>query len=286
MSGNRVAGRSAMKHWGAWTSLLYLLPAGSALALDPPVVYFDLPSRLVAHEVVDAEVPSHFRLIEVSVPISARVVKGDVAGVQEISIEVDAGRGRLLVHDFAPQTTLGTELAGDIQVTTTNEKAYSFEASLGGQSPVPLGDVIAQVTPSISAGKKDRHAETQSTSRLSPKKPLVVSGTINEGHGTFFQLRPSSQTTLEGQHSLSLVLRVPDDWVLGELEVRCCARGERQFLWFDQPQVWGSMQRKVRVSLAGLGEPSLSARPYMVAKQPTEAVGENWVAAEKACAAE
>lgn len=285
MAGHRVAGHGAM-HWGAWTSFLCLLPSAGALAIEPPVVYFDLPARLVAHEVVDASKPSTVRLVEISVPVSARVVKGDVAGVEEISIEIDTGRGRLLVHDFAPQTTLGSELAGDIQVTTTTEKAQTIEASLGGQSPVPIGDVIAQVTPSISGGKKDRKAETQTTSRLSPKTPLVVSGTINEWHGVFFQLRPSSQTTLEGQHSLSLVLRVPDDWVLGELEVRCCARGERQFLWFDQPQVWGSMQRKVKVSLAGLSEPLISARPHLVAKAPTENVGEAWVPAEQAAAEE
>lgn len=264
------------------TTFLLLLPTVSAVrAAEPPVVQFDLPKRLAAHNVVEPAAPSAYRLVEVSIPVTARVAVGDVGKVEEITIEIDGACSGLAVHDFAPQTTLGSELAGDIQVTTTTEKARTFDASLGGQSPFPIGDVVAQVTPSLSAGTKNRTAETQTTSRLSPKRPVVVSGTMNEGRGAFFQLRPSSQTTLEGQHQLSIVFRVPDDWVAGHLDVRCWARGERQILWFDQPQVWGSTQRSVSVAMAGLKAPQLSARPHMVAKQPTTGATDNWVSAQE-----
>lgn len=274
----------------ASTLLLWLVSLTTAQA-DPPEVRFDVPQRVSAHQVLDATEPTAQRLIEVSVPISARVTRGDVRGVQQITIEIDGGRDALVVHDFAPSTALGSEHAGDIQVTTTSEKSKSFEASLGGQSPIPIGDVVAQVTPSFSAGVKNRTAETQSTARLSPKRPTVVSGTINEGRGVFFQLRPSSQTTLEGQHQLSVVFRVPDNWSAGQLEVRCWARGERQILWFDQPQVWGSTHRTVGVSLPSLaGTTPLvrsnsdretihrqsAAKLHRVAKQPTEGITDGW----------
>jgi hypothetical protein len=263
------------------TAFFLLLPSiETVLAGEPPVVQFDLPKRLIAHNVVEATTPRVFRLVEVTVPVSARVVVGDVGKVKEITIEIDGGSSGLVVHDFAPQTTLGSDLASDIQVTTTTEQARTFDASLGGQSPLPLGDVVAQVAPSISAGNKNRTAETKTTSRLAPKRPIVVSGTLNEGRGAFFQLRPSSQTTLEGQHTLSVVFRVPNDWTLSHLDVRCWARGDRQILWFDQTQVWGSTRRTVAMAMAGLDAPSLTARPHLVAKQPTEDTGESWVPAK------
>ncbi|WP_425396186.1 hypothetical protein [Aeoliella sp.] len=261
---------------------LLWVTAGAVVAGEPPAVQFDLPKLLVAHQVVEAAQPSTARLVEVTFPVSARVLKGSAAGVDEITIEIDGARSGLVVHDFAPQTTLGSEHAGDIQVTTTQEKSKTFDATLGGQSPIPIGEVVAQVTPSISGGMKDRTAETKTTSRLPPKRPVVVSGTINDSHGAFFQLRPSSQTTLEGQHTMSVVFRVPDDWTAGQLEVRCWARGERQILWFDQPQVWGSTRRTVAVELAApvlleTQPPTIAAKRHVVAKQPTSETGDAWV---------
>ncbi len=272
-----MTGRIGMHPSSVLTAFLLLLNVNTAQAGDPPVVQFDLPNRVVAHEVLEATAPGPYRLVEVAIPVSTRVARGDVRGVDEITIEIDGGCCGLVVHDFAPQTTLGSELAGDVQVTTTTEAARTFDASLGGQSPIPIGDVVAHITPSLSAGVKNRTAETKTTSRLSPKRPIVVSGTLNEGRGTFFQLRPSSQTTLEGQQTLSVVFRVPRDWVAGHLAVRCWARGERQILWFDQPQVWGSTRRQVEVALAGLPTPSLAAKSHLVAKQPTDLPQASWV---------
>lgn len=263
--------------------LIFLVPSATAWG-EPPEVQFDLPKQVIAYDVLDASGTTAHRLVEVTVPVSARVTRGDVRDVEEISIEIDGGCEALVVHDFAPGTTLGSEHAGDIQVTTTTEKALTFDASLGGQSPIPIGDVVAQVTPSLSAGAKNRTAETKSTARLAPKRPTVVSGTINEGQGVFFQLRPSSQTTLEGQHQLSVVFRAPADWSAGQLQVRCWARGARQILWFDQPQVWGSTRRIVDISSQPTppAEPmQLSAKPHRVAKQPTQEAADSWVPAKE-----
>ncbi len=260
--------------------VLLLSSAGVAQAGEPPVVLFDVPKRLVAREVIEPAVANPYRLVEVTVPVSTRVAKGDVGKVQEVTIEIDGGCAALVVHDFAPQTTLGSDLADDIKVTTTTEKSMSLDATLGGQSPIPIGDVVAHVTPSISAGNRNRTAETKTTSRLAPRRPTVVSGTISEGRGVFFQLRPSTQTTLEGQQQLSVVFRVPDDWTIGHLDIRCWARGQRQILWFDQPQTWGSIRRQVAVTIAGLDPPNFSTKPHLVAKQPTDGALESWVPRE------
>lgn len=265
---------------GPALGVLMLFASSSAHAGELPEVHFDLPSQILAREVLPHEVQSPGRLVEIVTPVSVRVLRGGVHKVQEVTIEIDTGCGTssmapLVVADFAPQTTLASDVADPIQVTTTNESSTFFDASLGGQSPLPLGDVIAQVTPSVSAGKKGRTAETITKAKLAPKRPLVVSGTLNEGRGAFFQLRPSSQTTLEGQHQLSVILRVPDDWQQGELQVRCWARGERQILWFDQPQTWGRAVRTVQVTAAQ----RQAAEPHLVAKQPVELAAGEWKAA-------
>ncbi|QDU59068.1 hypothetical protein [Aeoliella mucimassa] len=264
---------------GARAQVLFLGLALSATVgrAEPPVVQFDLPGELVARDVIDATVPSASRLVEVTVPVSVRVARGKVSDVREVTIEIDGAPAEIAVHDFAPQTTLGSELAEDIKVTTTTEHSKTFNASLGGQSPIPLGGVTAQVTPTLTSTNNNATKETATTSRYAPKKPVVVSGTLNAGRGAFFQMRPSSQTTLEGQHALSIVFRVPDDWTGGPLEVRCWARGERQILWFDQPQVWGSTRRAVTVAAEPPCPPRSFAKRHVVAKQPTTDPGENWV---------
>ncbi|MGI9456817.1 MAG: hypothetical protein ACR2NU_09655 [Aeoliella sp.] len=246
-------------HCAIYLILVFAPSASTLRAGELPQVRFDVPQRLAARELLSDDLSSG-RLIEITVPISVRIVKGDIQRVNEVAIEIDAG---VDVVDFAPRTTLGSELAGDIKVNTTKESARSFDASLGGQSPIPIGDVVAQVAPSISAGKKEREVETTSVSRLAPKKPTAVSGTLGGGQGAFFQFRPSSQTTLEGQHALSLVFRVPDGWQASQLQVRCWARGERRVLWFDQLQVWGSAQATVEVAL-----PGERPDPHVVAKEP------------------
>lgn len=245
------------------------LVGNATQAGEVPEVRFDLPAHLVARELHEPGSHASSRLVEVVAPVSVRVLRGGVHKVKEVTIEIDAGcesssSVSLAVADFAPQTTLASDVADPIQVTTTNESTRSFEASLGGESPLPLGDVVAQVTPSLSGGKTDRTAETITKAKLAPKLPLVVSGTLNGGRGVFFQLRPSSQTTLEGQHQLSVVFRVPAEWNASQLQVRCWARGERQILWFDQPQTWGTAVRTVQVALPT----KLSATPHLVAKQP------------------
>ena len=225
---------------GGWLTLLAVAvlavvqPASRSQAGELPQVRFDVPHRLVAREVELPAGQAGGRLVEIAIPVSVRIVKGDIHRVQEVAIEIDATAEQLAVHDFSPRTTLQSELSGHIEVNHTQESAKAFDASLGGQSPLPLGDIVAQVTPTVSGGSKQRSVAVTKKRRLAPLRPIAVSGTFGSGQGVFFQLRPSSQTTFEGQHLLSVVLRVPENWQGGQLQVRCWARGERRILWFDQ----------------------------------------------------
>jgi hypothetical protein len=253
-----------------------LLFASSTSRADPfgwddaaPVVEFDVPRRVMAHQVLppcDAPPLPAGKLVRVTVPVSLRLVEGDIGRVREVAIELEASAAGLVVVDFAPRTTLASEQIDKIEVTKTQEQSRSLDASLGGQLPLAAGAGTAQVSPSIAAGDRRKEIETVTSRHLPPLKPLYVSGTLGEGRGAFFQLRPSTQVTLEGQHLVSATFRVPDNWQGGGIEVRCKAKGTRKVLWKDQPKVWAELQTPVAVQLAPL---PAELRSHMVAKPVT-----------------
>jgi hypothetical protein len=60
---------------------------------------------------------------------------------------------------------------------------------------------------------------------LPPQETVLASGTVQYGHGVFFKLKPSTQTTLEGKKSFSAIFAVPRGWRGGCLKVQCQALG-------------------------------------------------------------
>lgn len=292
---------STAKRGGTLRALLLLGPltltASFAQGADPfgldssaPTLEFDVPRRIIAHEVLppcDVGPQPPGKLVRVTVPVSLRLLDGDIHRVREVALEIEAAAGGLVVVDFAPRTTLLAEQAGEIQVITTEEKSRSLDASLGGQLPLAAGAGTAQVTPSVSAGDRRKEVETVTSRQLPAKKPLFVSGTLNEGRGAFFQFRPSTQSTLEGQHMVSATFRVPDGWQGDGIEVRCLARGTRKVLWKEQSTVWAEHRAPLLVRIAPLPSgpaPHVVARPAFEKGEETASVPE--VAAEESRGAE
>ena len=210
---------------------------------DSPRVHFDVPQLVVAEEL--ASDPAH-RRIQVKLPVTVVVAKGDVDRVAEVVVEVDGQQAGLTVHDFSPATTLTTEFAGDIEIRTSSDVDRHLDGSLGGILPNP-GGPVAQLTPSVSAGAADRETETETLTKLAPKEATVVAGAINRRQGVLFKFRPSSQTTLEGERTLAVTFTAPTDWSGGDLVVRCHARGQRRVLFVKQRKIWGSWSETVAV---------------------------------------
>jgi hypothetical protein len=222
-----------------------------------PSVEFDFPKLIACRDVTPAgfsERNPKEKVVEAVFPVSIRIHGNDDHKVQEISLEIDGGSAGLRVVAFAPQTHLESELADNVIVETTTVKSHSIDATLGGQLPVPYAEVVAKVTPSISAGRSQNKIATEKTLRLPPKLTVVVSGTRNQGQGVFFELKPTSQTTLEGVHELSVSFVVPKKWQTATVRVSCSARGQRQVLWLDQNRVWGQSRRDVGLYLVGDAE--------------------------------
>lgn len=240
---------------GAWV-LLGTMLAGGVLAADP-TVEFDL-ARLAAYRTVTppagADCTENERLVEVVLPISVRFHGVPVDNVHEIDFEIDASDTGLRVASFAPTTELHSDVVQTIYTTTTREHSRAFEATLGGELPVPMGDVVSHVTPSVSAGLGNSETATEKLRRLPPKQAIVVSGTASQGQGVFFKLKRSSQTSLEGVHEVTVLFVVPNDWRGTAIHVACAARGERKVFWMDKPATFGRTVVCVQLYEAGDAE--------------------------------
>lgn len=244
---HRIAGGRAL-------SILALLAGLTAFV---GAAEFDFPRVMACREVVDKDAsldsPDE-KVIELALRLSVRFVGDDARHVQEIAVDIDAAQAGLRVYDFAPTTTLTSDLADEIERTTTTERSRSLDATLGGGIPVAAGNLIAHVTPSVSGGLGKRETNTVKTSRRPPRYATVVSGTTRQGHGVFYKLRRNSQTTLEGVHEFSVRFIVPDDWDSSTVRVACLAHGRKKVLWMDQPRAFGHMVAPMEIYLAGDSE--------------------------------
>ena len=205
----------------------------STYAVGAPYVEFDFARSAECRDVTPAEriaqVPTH-RFVQLVLPVSVRFHGLSMDDVEELDIEINGAAAALRVIDFSPSTQLASDIAQEIETTTTTKRARSLDGTLGGGLPVPYAGLVAHVSPSINAGLSGSETATEKTNRLPPKHAIVVSGTSSEGRGVFFKLKRSSQTSLEGVHDLAVTFVVPAEWQGGKVRIGCSARGQRRIL--------------------------------------------------------
>lgn len=221
------------------------------LGAELPVIEFDVPQTILCRDVTPADyqpVNPGERLLQVTLPVSVVVLKGEPSRVRDVIFEVDGESAGLRVFDFSPDTTLASDQIKEIEVKRTEQKQKGIDASLGGALPVAGG--TAHLTPSVTAGSSEQTTETVTQMRLPPKQAVLVSGAVNRRQGVYFKLRQSSQRTLEGEHLLTITFAAPADWSDGALQVECVARGEKKWLFVKQRKVWGSSRTPVEVRVA------------------------------------
>jgi hypothetical protein len=241
-------------HQASWlTALLcFSMSAASGAASGGPYVEFDFARSAECRDVTPSEriaVYPQQRLIELRLPISVRFRGMPLDDVDELTVDISGAPSGLRVHSFAPATQLASDVARDIETTTTTKSARSLDATLGGGLPVPCAELVATVSPSISGGISSGETTTEKLNRLPPKHALVVSGTSAEGRGVFFKLKRSSQTSLEGVHELAVTFVAPAGWRGGEVLVACSAHGRRRMLWMSQQATLGREGDLVRLYL-------------------------------------
>src|SRR5262249_1335276 len=114
--------------------------ASSLMALDSaaatvPSVEFDVAPTAECRDITPPERITQYpgqRLIEVNVPVSVRFRGVTRDDVDELAIEISGAYAGLRVEDFAPTTQMFTDVAHDIETTTTKKKTRSLDGSLGG----------------------------------------------------------------------------------------------------------------------------------------------------------
>jgi hypothetical protein len=204
-------------------------------------VDFDFARQVSYKDITRAERLKQYpdeRLISVKLPISVRFAGFADGEVEDINIEVDGTAAGLRVESFCPTTVLASD-AMTIESTTSTKNSRSLGGTLGGAIPVPVGAIVAQITPSLNANATKSDEDTEKIRRLPPKQPIVVSGTFAEGHGVFFKYKQSSQTSFEGVKELEIKFVAPATWKAGDLRVACVARGHHTVMWVDQPTIFG-----------------------------------------------
>ena len=224
-------------------------PAGDLSQLLPSdaEVGFDLPQDLACRDVTTEEFliehPGQ-RLLEVRLPVSLLLYKGDPESLRDVVIEIDGAPAGLEVFDYTPRTQLQSEWSEPIRQQKTVSRDKSLGATLGGK----LGADVA-LTPSVSGGLSKTETETETAQRHAPKEAVLVSGTMNSRRGVFFKLRQSSQDTLEGEREFRITFVAPEDWPGGEMEVRCFARGEQKWFFVQHRRVWNETAAPVELRL-------------------------------------
>ena len=158
-------------------------PLQVALAEDPTLV-FDFGRTAECLDVTSEEQALRYpgkKVVELNLRVSVHLLAGNINSVEEIRIEVGDCDEGMRVHSFEPSTRLESKVSEDIEWTKTVEKGKSFGASLGGEAPVLLGDVVAHVTPTINGGTTRREIVTESQRRIAPKHVVVASGNLWPG---------------------------------------------------------------------------------------------------------
>lgn len=207
--------------------LLAVSFAGSSLAASP-VISFD-PNRMVAcREVTPEEFalsnPTE-KIVEARFQVSVLIAAGKETAVDELLIVISSPNQRFRVLDFSPRTELATDITGEIATDETRESSAALQGSLGGNVALHYGLAHVQGTPSLTAGVNNRSLSKETYKKLPPRQLILASGTTNAGHGVFFKIRRSTQTSLEGTHEFLCLFAVPSAWRGDWAMFECTASG-------------------------------------------------------------
>ncbi|MAT72026.1 MAG: hypothetical protein CMJ58_21180 [Planctomycetaceae bacterium] len=262
----RPASFSAARLAGALVQVSLLATGAAPAAADDPAVAFDFARTVECHELDPAEAPALYpgeKAVECTLRVSVNLLAGNAGQIEELRVEATDPDRRLRVLSFSPQTTLASEFTGPIERTTTNENGHALGLSLGGEIPAPIGNVVAHVAPSANGTLTDREVVTEKECRVPPKQTIIAAGTIDEAHGVFFKVRPSSQTTLEGMHEFTVRLIVPENWRGDALRITCSASGTGKMLWVKQHKTWARTAAETALYLAGDAAARQAAQRYV-----------------------
>lgn len=210
--------------------------SGVLSSLSAQCVRFDVPHTAAAEDITTPEflaVSPGEKLVRIRLPISSLVqLETESPLLQYLYSISGTTQHPFTVVDYAPKTTLTTDVNGFIATEHGNEESTSIGVNALVPREIPLK---ADATAKHNTG----HHASERMERLPPKQLLSASGTMHRGTSVYFKLKPSSQTTLEGDKHFEIVARVKDSWRASMLYVRCSA--------FTKPKQGGFSEKSSNV---------------------------------------
>ncbi len=258
------------------TPLVQLLLAaaigtGASFASRPavaasPDVSFDVTPSVGCRDVTTAEFAEanpDERLVEAQIEVSSLIRQGNEEDLLQYFYRFDSPRRTLRIVDYAPQTTLASDLAGNVTIEKKEESTKGLAATVTAPFawPVKL------------AGSGELASKTLDSTRyelVPPMTAVAASGTLDRGYGVYFKLKPSRSTSLEGSKRFSMTFRVPRNWRADYVHLSCTASAAVQGLLgpLDEPFVCG--RRKFVVALYAEGDASAKAAAERLVRAESE----------------
>jgi hypothetical protein len=212
-------------------------------------------------------------LVEARFDISTFVHYGHDDDLVQFVFIVESPNRTARMVGYSPRNELGSEIAGTMNFTRQTEHNRTFGLTGSAQFENLL-------SASSNASDSVRESENVQYQSSPPKQQLVASGTLSRGHGVYFKIRPSSQTSLEGAKSFTLVLAVPSEWRADWLRVRCAAYSRRVASRSESAEpICGSASFLVALHRAGDSEAREAAHQLVAAERSLRDVSRNLPAA-------
>jgi hypothetical protein len=194
---------------------------GAAVAgAETPVVVFDLPLTVECRDVTPQRYEASYRrkIFEAVVKISPQLLAGEEKDLKKLHYEISTAQ-QMPVVSFAPSSQVTSDVAGGTIAIQTDDHH---------------GQLLVHylVTPAAGDGKltADLNSSHAQYMLLAPKQILVASGTIERGCGVYYDLKPSTQDTLQKQREFACLFDVPATWRANCIMVRCKALGVKRGL--------------------------------------------------------
>jgi hypothetical protein len=188
---------------------------------NAPQVYFDAAAIVPCRDATTPEFarqnPSE-RLVAAAFEVSSLIRSGSEQQLLQYFYTVLSPEPVLHIVDYAPKTTLASDLAGNVTIEHRTEDSNRALLAVSAPSAWPI-----KVN-----GNGELGSKTQDLVKYELTRPMIAvaaSGTLQRGGGVYFKLKPSRSASLEGAKEFSLVFRVPQAWRGGYVHLTCKALG-------------------------------------------------------------
>jgi tetratricopeptide (TPR) repeat protein len=199
------------------------------------VVAFEIPDSIECREVTTpqfAKANPTEKVIEAKFRISAIIKAGEEKQIAWVLYQLghdDCTKNdkSIRIIDFLPNTKLeSTHDGGSIEVQENSSTAIHADSSANGSTTVGYATTQA----SIHGQFDSNQATTKRYKAIAPKSLVLASGTAERGRSVFFKLKPSLQSSLEGEKEFAFLAVVPRRWRGDVLTIYCRAIWENKGL--------------------------------------------------------